>query len=512
MSGFGRMAGLPFPSAWTRAYVRPALLRTSGLLLLLVGTASSAWAGSAPRTLAPPVLEWPTTEQVVRVLTLADYNTRVVVIGVGALGLAAGAVGTFLLLRKRALLSDTLAHATLPGVGGAFILMTMLGGTGKWMPGLLLGAAITGVLGVLVVQFILQNSRIREDAALGIVLSVFFAVGIVLLILIQNMGTGHAAGLKSFIYGKTASMLAREAWAIVIVALLCAAACALLFKELTLLCFDPEFGRAQGWPIHWLDLGLMILIVVVTMIGLQAVGLILVVALLIIPPAAARFWTEHLPTLVGCSALLGGVSCLLGAALSALFPRLPAGAVIVLVAGALFALSLVFGRQRGLVQRGLQQRRLRRKVERQNLLRALFEIAETQGQIQPAGVAEITVPVAALLAQRSWTLRALRRALRRAQRAGHIEPVPGTSAVRLTARGRLAAWRCTRNHRLWELYLITHADVAPAHVDRDADEVEHVLDRALVRELEAALTREAPELASAGQSARIDLVPPQESA
>ncbi|MDA0576834.1 MAG: metal ABC transporter permease, partial [Verrucomicrobia bacterium] len=256
---------------------------------------------------------WPSLEQWLRVLTLTDYNTRVVVLGTMLLGVAAGVIGSFMLLRKRALMGDALSHATLPGIGIAYLVMTAAGGNGRWLPGLLAGAIVSGLLGMGVVLLIRNQSRLKEDAALAIVLSVFFGLGVAILGLIQQMTQGHAAGLESFIYGKTASMLARDAWLIGGAAAVVIVACATLFKEFTLLCFDAEYAAAGGWPVARLDIILMALVVFVTVIGLQAVGLILMIALLVIPPAAARFWTHRFRNMVWLSAVIGAVSGLVGA-------------------------------------------------------------------------------------------------------------------------------------------------------------------------------------------------------
>ncbi len=232
-----------------------------------------------------------------RVLLLQDHTTRVVVLGTMLLGVAAGVVGAFLLMRKRALLGDALAHATLPGIALAFLVTASTTG-GKSLAALLAGALISGVAGVLCILAVVHLTRIKEDAALGVVLSVFFGLGVAVLGIIQKMETGSQAGLESFIYGKTASMLARDAWLIAAAAAGVTLTCVLLFKEFTLLCFDAGYAGAQGWPIVWLDVVMMSLVAAVTVIGLQAVGLILIIALLVTPAAAARLLTVRLPLMV----------------------------------------------------------------------------------------------------------------------------------------------------------------------------------------------------------------------
>ena len=238
------------------------------------------------RSIANRTVTWPTAAQWRRVVLLRDYNTRVVMIGVTLLGCACGMVGSFTLLRKRALMGDALSHATLPGIALAFMVATLWGYEGKSISILLLGAALSGLFGVGTILAISHLTRLKEDTALGAVLSVFFGAGAALLGVIQQMKTGHAAGLESFIYGKTASMGAADTRLIAVAAVICIVVSLLLFKELKLLCFDDDFAGSRGLPVLWLDITLMALVVIVTIVGLQAVGLILIIALLIIPAAA----------------------------------------------------------------------------------------------------------------------------------------------------------------------------------------------------------------------------------
>jgi manganese/zinc/iron transport system permease protein len=299
------------------------------------------------------MFEW---QELLEVLSLRDYNTRLVVSSAVLLGAACGPMGAYLVLRRRSLMGDALSHATLPGVALAFLASVWLGGDGKSLPLLLCGAALTGLLGCGVVQFIRDRTRIKDDAAMGIVLSVFFGLGVVLLGFIQSMPKGSAAGLESFIYGKTASMVQNDFFVLSGSALVVLSAPVLLFKELRLLCFDGEYAAVLGWPVKRLDALLMLLLTVIVVAGLQAVGLVLIIAFLVIPGASARFWTERLDQMLLLSALFGAFSGWLGAALSALAPRLPPGALIVLVASVGFALSFFFGRERGLFIQFLRRR------------------------------------------------------------------------------------------------------------------------------------------------------------
>jgi len=408
-------------------------------------------------------------------LGLGNYNTGVVIFGCVLLGLSAGLVGPFMLLRRRALLADATSHAMLPGIAVAFLLMVALGGQGKWLPGLLLGALVSGLLGMLAVIGITKWSRIRQDAALAIVLSVFYGFGVVLLGYIQQMKGGSVAGLDSFILAKTASMVASDAFLIAGVAAGVAVAVWLLYKEFSIVCFDADFAASQGWPVSWIDVAMMILVVVVTVIGLQAVGLILMVALLVTPGAAARFWTHRLKSMLWISGIIGAVGCLLGAVMSASFERVPAGAMMVLCTSAAFLFSMLFGRQGGMLSRWIERRGVRRSVERQHILRAVFEHQERDDEYPT---------VSEVFDVRTWSHRQLKRALGRFEELVYVNK---NDRVVFTEEGLVEARQVVRNHRLWELYLIEHADIAASHVDRDADRIEHVLGNAMVDKLEALL-------------------------
>lgn len=414
-----------------------------------------------------------------RILSLQDYGTRVTVLGVMLLGLAGGVVGTFLLLRKRALLGDALAHATYPGTCIAFMLAATFAGRGKSMPWLLTGAAIAGLAGLACLLIIRRYSRVKEDAALAIVLSCFFGLGVMLKDFLQTGRFGDASGIRTFLEGDPAALLTRDAYLIGAILLVALLICAMLFKEFRLLCFDAEYAASQGWPTLWLDVMLMTLVTLVVIAGLQAVGLILVIAMLVIPPAAARFWTQRLGRVILLSGAIGAVSGVAGAMLSAFARDWPAGASIVTAAAIIFCLSLIFGWERGGVVLISRRRRLRRQTADDNLLRSIYELSESAGGAGP-------VAFETLCAHRSWSRRRLRRILHQARREGLVG-LGLNSEVRLTEEGLNEARRIVRNHRLWEMYMITHADVAANHVDRGADMIEHILGGDLVGELEKQL-------------------------
>ena len=384
----------------------------------------------------------------------AGYNTAVVTIGAALLGAGAGAIGVFVLLRGRALISDAISHATLPGVVIAFILGVLIAGEGRYLPVLMLGAGLSALAGVLAVAWIANYTRLPEDVAIGTVLSTFFALGVVLLTVVQSMPAGGQAGLDAFLLGATAGMLRGEAQVIAGAALIVLAAVMALHKELGLIAFDPDYAASRGYDVRRLDLVTLGLLLAIVVIGLKTVGLILIIALAIIPPVAARLWTERLIPMVLIAALIGAGGSYLGAAISSTAPRLPTGAIIVLTLFAIFCLSLAVSPVRGIVAWGLRHRRFRRVVH------------ERQGLLALARGEPVFDPYARRLLRR-------RRYIRRSG-----EPTPA---------GLAAASAMARDQALWNRYRETWPDEADALADWSLRPIEHVLPGDLVAELERGL-------------------------
>ncbi|QDS94768.1 Manganese transport system membrane protein MntB [Roseimaritima multifibrata] len=284
--------------------------------------------------------------QIVEILSAP--NTRVVLLGVAALGFAAGIVGTYLVLRRRALAGDVVGHAALPGVSIAFLIWSGLYPTApKNLLVLLIGGAIASALGMLTTAILRRFGRLPDDAVLAIVLSTFFGAGVVLLSVVQRAATGSQAGIREFIFGQAAAMLPSDVHLIIITATLATLLSTLIMKEWTLVCFDEGACQVLGYPVLAIDIVMMGLVVCVCIVGMQAVGLLLVVALLVIPPSAARFWTDRVPYMAPLAGVIGSLSAVCGGVMSALFDKLPTGAVIVIAAASILAFSMVFGTRHG---------------------------------------------------------------------------------------------------------------------------------------------------------------------
>jgi manganese/zinc/iron transport system permease protein len=216
----------------------------------------------------------------------------------------------------------------------------------------------------------------------------------------------------------------------------------------------------------------------------------LVVALLIIPAASARFWSHRLGVTLCLATVLGAASGWVGVAASALFPKLPAGAVIVLAAIFCFGFSLVFGARRGLVVRWLEHHRVSRRVARQHLLRAIYEWCEADAgpkDRDSTALLERNIPLESLRSVNDWNPSRLRHLLRLGLRERLLNWNDDGGTCHLSPEGKIQARRVTRNHRLWETYLLNYADVAPQHVHHNADQIEHVIEPAVVNELEELL-------------------------
>jgi len=419
----------------------------------------------------------------VNAITLrGGYNTNLVLFGTALLGLAAGVIGVFAMLRGRALLSDAISHATLPGIAGAFLAAGLLGLEGRSIVVLLGGAAITGSVGVLAVIGLTRWTRLREDAAIAVVLSVFFGAGVVMLSYIQRNASSGSAGLKTFIFGQAATMRPDDVKLIAGIALVSVVATVLLLKEFAVVCFNDSFARVCGWPVVFIDILMTGLVVLVTVAGLQAVGILLVVALLIVPPAAARFWSDRLWVLALISGLIGAGSCYIGTALSASFAGLPTGAVIVLVAGGVFVFSMIVAPARGIAAMGLRRLAVSLRVAGDHLLEAAYDAGVGRdGVLDEAELGQVVRVRGWSWLFRRCVVSSLK--LRRMVATGSHRD----GLLRLTDRGVERGRSVSRTHALWSVYLTSLADISPSHVEWSVDQVEHVFSDAMLDRLEREL-------------------------
>ncbi len=413
-------------------------------------------------------------DAIMDILMLSNPNVRYVVLGSVLLGCAAAVVGTFTVLRKRSLVGDAVAHSVLPGVCGAFLVTQA-----KHPLALLAGAFISGWLSLVVIDFITRRTRIKEDSAIGIVLSVFFGIGILMLTAIQQTGAAAQSGLDKFLFGKAASMLLDDVMVFGGVAALLIAVVVLFFKEFLLLSFDRDFARVTGLRVPLLDLLLSTMTVLAVVVGIQAVGVVLMAALLITPAAAARYWTERLSIMVLLAGGFGMLAGVAGAYISTAAPSMPTGPWIVIVISAVFLLSVLFAPRRGVVARAVRYRRNHTRITDENILKALYQIGEAASNLKAVYTPE------EIRRRRQMQQLVLQQGLVRLRRQGYIER--RGNGWSLTPEGIERGRRVARLHRLWEVYLSHHLHLAPDHVHDSAESIEHILTPELEEQLASEL-------------------------
>lgn len=302
---------------------------------------------------------------------LGDYTVQNVLLGATLLGMVSGLLGSFAVLRQQSLMGDTLAHAALPGVCIGFL----LAGT-RHLGWIMAGALITAVIAAFFVQMVVRYSRIKTDAALGIALSVSFALGVMLLTWIQGMPNASQGGLDTFLFGQAAATRREDLWFMGGVTLLALLLVMVLWKQLKLVTFDPLFAGSIGLPVMILESLLTAMIALAVVVGLQMVGVVLMTAMVIAPAAAARQWVTRLEYMVLLAMMMGVVSGIVGVLFSATIPHLATGPVVVLAASALVAVSLLLAPGRGMLWSWFALWRERRAIGQRQMLTTLYKLAQ----------------------------------------------------------------------------------------------------------------------------------------
>ncbi len=279
------------------------------------------------------------------------------------LGIAAGLVGCLVYWKKQSLMSDALSHAALPGVAIAFLIFQE-----KDLLILIVGASISALLGAFFINTIKSSTRIKEDTAMGMILAVFFGAGIVLLTIINHNSSGNQAGLDKFIFGQAASMVSSDLVLLTILTITVMVVVILGFKEWKLFLFDPNFAKGLKLPIKTMNVLYVFTLVVTIVIGIQAVGVILMSALIIIPPVSARYWTHSFKTMMWLSGIFGGMAGAIGTTISTLGAGWPTGPFIVITSGTIFVISLFFGLKKGLVLEYIILRNKKKEVRHTKLV------------------------------------------------------------------------------------------------------------------------------------------------
>lgn len=309
-------------------------------------------------------------------LVFSDYTLRTITLGTAVLGAVTGMLGSFAVLRKESLLGDAISHAALPGIAIAFLI------TGsKDTNVLLIGALVSGLIGTLWIRGITSKTHLKSDTALGLILSLFFGFGMLLLTYIQKQPNANQAGLDKYLFGQAATLVESDVWLMTLVTGLCLIVLLLFWKEFKILLFDKDYAQTLGFNTKFIDVLITSFIVLAIVLGLQTVGVVLMSAMLLAPAAAARQWTNSLGRMVFLAAILGGSAGVFGTAISATQNNLSTGPVIVLVASVFVLFSFIFSPKRGLLFKRIRLIKNRNDLELQKTLAFMYHIVEDHDDI-----------------------------------------------------------------------------------------------------------------------------------
>lgn len=385
------------------------------------------------------------------------------------LGAGCGLLGCFVVLRRVALMGDAISHAVLPGVVAGLI----------YSPDrnpfvIFLCAVAAGLLGAAIVRAMMATTRLKSDTALGIVLATFFAFGIVW----QSRNQNDTVGVMNFLFGNVGSIDASDLRMMMVTTLVLVLMVFFLKRPLLVMSFDEGFSRGLGYPVKALDTVFYFLLTFSVVVSLQAVGVVLVSAMLITPAAAAYLLTDRFGKMLVLSMTFGVLSGVMGGVISAQVNGIPTGPVITLAATLVFVVVYFFAPQHGVVAKLMRVKKRRRRVQRENTLKAIYQILESEGFTHE------DVSVMMIARKRRQTEEVVRKECASLVRHGFIELAEDEMALHLTDAGWKRAMEMVRNHRLWELYLTNEANYADDHVHEDAEKIEHILGPNMVRQLE----------------------------
>jgi manganese/zinc/iron transport system permease protein len=304
-------------------------------------------------------------------LIVNDYTFQIVALGSVLLGIISGILGSFAVLRKQSLLGDAISHASLPGIAIAFLFTQT-----KNTEILLIGALISGLIATGVIISIDKYTRIKFDSSLGLVLSIFFGFGLVLLTYIQKIPNANQAGLDKFIFGQASTLLRRDINLMLIIGVILLILLFLFWKEFKIVSFDSEFAESIGFSVNKITMVLSMMIVLAIVIGLQTVGVILMSAMLVAPGVAARQWTNRLSIMVLLSALFGAISGLMGSYISSTFEKTPTGPSIVLIVSFIIIISITFAPNRGLMWKKIRNYKTYKTLTIDQVLLNLYELSK----------------------------------------------------------------------------------------------------------------------------------------
>jgi len=394
-----------------------------------------------------------------------DPSVNTVLLGVCLLSINCSLTGTFVYLKKNAILGDVISHAILPGICIAFLLHGQ-----KNMAVLLSGAFITGFIAAWLNNYIPRISVIKADTASALILSVFFGTGTIILTIIQKTGNAAQSGVDSFIMGKAAGITQGDISFLAIVLLITLSLIIMFKRGLIMYCFDEEFGTSAGFPAKFYRFLVSFLTVLSVTAGIQAAGVLLVAGLMIIPVVAANFWSRRINVILILACLFGLVSATGGSLISYTGTGIPTGPWIIIVNAFFAFLSILFGAKGGVLGRLLNEVKLYLKSREENYLKYLYKLREDKGE-------NIIVKVSIRNLRETGSLLCFF--------SGYITLNQGE--IKFTPQGFDLAKRVVRRHRLWETYLSEIMHLQPDHLHDNAELMEHFITDEIEEELQKLL-------------------------
>ncbi len=376
------------------------------------------------------------------------------------------AIGTFTVLRKQSLTGDAIAHAVLPGLCIAFFIAEE-----KSNLMFMIGAGVTGWIGLYSIQWLISNTKLKQDASTGIVLSVFFGIGILLMTFIQQSGNGQQSGLDGFLLGKASAMLPKDLIPLSITAFCTIIGIHLLKKEFLLLLFDKEFAMMNGISVKGLSLIINAMLIASIITGIIATGAILIGSVLIIPYAIGRFWKNAFDSIYRIAILTAIVATIIGILITIIVPSIPTGAMIVLVLSILFIVSALFAPNKGIIGRLIRQRSFHKETMEDNILKYAYHFLEQKGVIFAQLPLHTMIPITHIQKH----VPGYKSFCSSLKAQGFIQHSDSHDYLCITKEGLRRGMKITRLHRLWEAYLLHSAKFDIDHVHDDAESIEHIL-------------------------------------
>ena len=390
-----------------------------------------------------------------------------VMLGVALIGAISGIVGTFSFLRKKTLIADAVSHSVLPGVCIGF----MFAGT-KDPIVLMLGSLLVGWFSVWFIDYITRATKLSEDTAIALVSTLFFAIGSVLLSVLSKSQNAEQTGLKNFLFGKAATMTTFDIQVFLVVSLVIVGVVLVFYKPFQLVSFNTDFARSIGVKFKTIEFLLSTLTVLTVAIGIQAVGVVLMSALLIAPAASARYWTNKLNVMLIIAAIFGMLSGMLGVMFSTMKDNMPTGPWIVFALFIFTLVTLLFAPQKGWFSIQKRNRANGRLIAEENILKIIYQLKEN-------GKQEISFKD--FLEKRSMDTNLLEKTIKYLINKKLLNVQ--NQYFSLSEAGEIEAARIVRSHRLWELYLTKRMNFKDDHIHGTAETIEHLITPEIEKEL-----------------------------